>query len=537
MAGRGAGIEATTRGGLWAYNALVQNTAMRRAEAACVRGGWASTSSCGVGGGIGGGGARGKGSVAAGEAASAEGVDEADGGPSFGRNIRSLFRRSGFPSPSGRANEAVRHIRKDALGGLPAAAGAAAGVPELATAPTARGLKKKQYEQDMVYSHPQPMEGEEYFLQIRAFHLGRRIDFRRMAERYRSLPHALQRDSLILDLTNRDTLVPKAAGAVRGGERSSALPLEDAAMASPSSSSNDGGGSSGEADDGTIVVNMKSAHHTRPSYAVVYRYGSIVFFNVSDAARKEFLSEGATRAAAVTRGAQHGVLSKAINQRQKLENVRGNMANASFQDECIQATKEFCSGVKFPHCAEEYGVAVESQIDEDKWSEISGDYVAVKRFDLNSVRVIGSVLGQSVALDHYANDVDTMLHIFTQLNEDMERTGNFSMKKERLFQLVATNNTTLTDLVNNLKLLDRSDTAWNYERYSDLWEDLRKEFELEDRFETLEYKLNLVQHNVKFFLEILQNRKSDTLEWIIIILISGEILVSLWDIGTRLPGT
>ena len=102
---------------------------------------------------------------------------------------------------------------------------------------------------------------------------------------------------------------------------------------------------------------------------------------------------------------------------------------------------------------------------------------------------------------------------------------------------MATNNTTLTDLVNNLKLLDRSDTAWNYERYSDLWEDLRKEFELEDRFETLEYKLNLVQHNVKFFLEILQNRKSDTLEWIIIILISGEILVSLWDIGTRLPGT
>lgn len=39
-----------------------------------------------------------------------------------------------------------------------------------------------------------------------------------------------------------------------------------------------------------------------------------------------------------------------------------------------------------------------------------------------------------------------------------------------------------------------------------------------------------LQHNVRFFLEILQNRKSDTLEWIIILLITGEICVSLYDI-------
>lgn len=42
--------------------------------------------------------------------------------------------------------------------------------------------------------------------------------------------------------------------------------------------------------------------------------------------------------------------------------------------------------------------------------------------------------------------------------------------------------------------------------------------------------LRWLQHNVRFFLEILQNRKSDTLEWIIILLITGEICVSLYDI-------
>jgi uncharacterized Rmd1/YagE family protein len=39
-----------------------------------------------------------------------------------------------------------------------------------------------------------------------------------------------------------------------------------------------------------------------------------------------------------------------------------------------------------------------------------------------------------------------------------------------------------------------------------------------------------VQHNIRFLQEILQNRKSDFLEWLIIILISVEILISVYNI-------
>lgn len=37
----------------------------------------------------------------------------------------------------------------------------------------------------------------------------------------------------------------------------------------------------------------------------------------------------------------------------------------------------------------------------------------------------------------------------------------------------------------------------------------------------------------QYFLEILQNRKSDTLEWIIIILIGAEICLSLYDLFSK----
>lgn len=42
-------------------------------------------------------------------------------------------------------------------------------------------------------------------------------------------------------------------------------------------------------------------------------------------------------------------------------------------------------------------------------------------------------------------------------------------------------------------------------------------------------QLHLVSENVKYLLELMQNQRSDFLEWIIIILIAAEIMVSLFD--------
>merc|ERR1712216_830550 len=122
--------------------------------------------------------------------------------------------------------------------------------------------------------------------------------------------------------------------------------------------------------------------------------------------------------------------------------------------------------------------------------------------------------------------VDGMVEIFSKLNKSTESTGDLNISKKRLFSLVAENNNTLTELITKLGLLGRSDTAWQYAQYNIVWEGL---------FQDLDYKLNLIQTQVKFYLEILQNRKSDALEWIIIVLISLEICVSLYDMADKIP--
>jgi uncharacterized Rmd1/YagE family protein len=77
----------------------------------------------------------------------------------------------------------------------------------------------------------------------------------------------------------------------------------------------------------------------------------------------------------------------------------------------------------------------------------------------------------------------------------------------------------------------RSDIAWKDAKYGQIWEFLRDEFELTQSFANLDYKLKFVEHNVRFLQEILQNRKSATLEWLIIILISMEIAISFYNMS------
>jgi hypothetical protein len=51
---------------------------------------------------------------------------------------------------------------------------------------------------------------------------------------------------------------------------------------------------------------------------------------------------------------------------------------------------------------------------------------------------------------------------------------------------------------------------------------MRDEFLIDERFDDIEFKLNLIQQNTKFFLEVMHQNKTNLLEWIIIGLIALE---------------
>lgn len=164
------------------------------------------------------------------------------------------------------------------------------------------------------------------------------------------------------------------------------------------------------------------------------------------------------------------------------------------------------------------------------WMKGGLDYIVLKSLDTDGIRIISSVLGQSIALDHYIRQVDDMVEEFTEINRTMEKTGDFTMKRKKLFQLVGKANSNLADVIIRLGLFDRSEIAWKNANYAQILEYLREEYELNQRFGSLDFKLKFVEHNVHFLQEVLQNRRSNFLEWGVIILLAIEIVISLYEI-------
>ncbi|CAM0907422.1 unnamed protein product [Alopecurus aequalis] len=227
----------------------------------------------------------------------------------------------------------------------------------------------------------------------------------------------------------------------------------------------------------TGVIDESHCH-----YMVVFQYGSIVLFNVSD----------------------HEA------------------------DGYLKIVERHASGLLPEMRKDDYAIVEKPTL--ETWMEGGLDFIILKDLSIDGIRTIGSVLGQSIALDHYIRQVDGMVAEFTDINRGMEKTGTFTMEKKKLFQLVGKANSNLADVILKLGLFERSDIAWKNANYAQIWEFLRDEYELTQRFGNLDFKLKFVEHNIRFLQEILQNRKSDFLEWLIIILISVEILISVYNI-------
>ncbi|URE11633.1 hypothetical protein MUK42_24710 [Musa troglodytarum] len=217
-------------------------------------------------------------------------------------------------------------------------------------------------------------------------------------------------------------------------------------------------------------------------YMVVFHYGSTVLFNVSDHEAQGYL----------------------------------------------KIVEKNASGLLPEMRKDDYAVVVKPNL--ETWMQGGVDYIALKSLDIDGVRTVGSVLGQSIALDYYIRQVDGMVAEFTDINRGLEKAGTFTMKRRKLFQLVGKANSNLADVILKLGLFERSDIAWKNANYAQIWEYLRDEYELTQRFGNLDFKLKFVEHNIRFLQDILQNRTYVFLDGLIILLITVAILISVYNV-------
>ena len=159
--------------------------------------------------------------------------------------------------------------------------------------------------------------------------------------------------------------------------------------------------------------------------------------------------------------------------------------------------------------------------------DIVDGVLAVDHFGPTRAAVVALIVAQSAAMEYYERIIAELFSRTTALVDPLEKSGSVPMRTKRLHQFIGQAIATRSEVITVLTLLDKPDATWDDPALDRIYDDLRAEFDLSDRYATLTQKLTGVQEALELVLDVARDRRMWLLELFIGILIVFEVLLEL----------
>jgi required for meiotic nuclear division protein 1 len=157
--------------------------------------------------------------------------------------------------------------------------------------------------------------------------------------------------------------------------------------------------------------------------------------------------------------------------------------------------------------------------------EVTNEAIILKSASTLNLNIIALAVSQSVGLEHYEKRLETL---FIQSRRIVESIHTFSItRRSHLLQFAKKLALTRHDMVSNLLLLDKPNILWDDSEAEALYNRLAFILELYDRHEIALSKLSQIKDDVMLVMDLINHKKSEFLEWIIIVLIGVEIVMGI----------
>ena len=153
--------------------------------------------------------------------------------------------------------------------------------------------------------------------------------------------------------------------------------------------------------------------------------------------------------------------------------------------------------------------------------------LVVDRLGATRAAVVALIVAQSVAIETYERIVDDLFTRTRGLLERLERRGVVPMRTRLLHKFIGEAVGRRSEVLSTLHLLDKPDATWDDPAMDRIYDDLRAEFDLGDRFAALEAKLRAVQDALELLLGVARDRRLVWLEIAIVALICLEIVLTI----------
>ena len=157
-------------------------------------------------------------------------------------------------------------------------------------------------------------------------------------------------------------------------------------------------------------------------------------------------------------------------------------------------------------------------------NRISHNKIEIESDNPGILRMIMLNVSQSVSLDYYSFQTEKLLEATNSYTQLLERKGRLSISGNRLKKFIGRTLLLKNRIVENLYIFDSPPETWENEQLDKLNNELKKSFDLQERFRDVSEGLQIVKDNLELFKDILQYRNSSLLEWVVIVLIAIEVV-------------
>ncbi|MDZ4807965.1 MAG: RMD1 family protein [Bacteroidota bacterium] len=185
----------------------------------------------------------------------------------------------------------------------------------------------------------------------------------------------------------------------------------------------------------------------------------------------------------------------------------------------LERLHPYCKNYFTQHLSDEFDIETEARAINYGYNKIE-----IPASGIEEIRLIMLNASQSVALDHYNQQTSLLLEETNYHTQVLELRGKIDMGGVELKKYIGRTLNLKNKIAQHLYIFDSPEETWEDENLNKLDIGLKKTFDLQSRFRTIQEGLQIVKENLELFKDLLQYRNSVWLEWVIIILILVEVI-------------
>ena len=155
---------------------------------------------------------------------------------------------------------------------------------------------------------------------------------------------------------------------------------------------------------------------------------------------------------------------------------------------------------------------------------VAFDHIDISGDPPDRIRLVLLYLAQSVALNYFSSLASELLNTTREHTNALENKGKLAISGRNLRKYIGRVLNIKNRISENLYIFDIPETAWADESLDILNSDLKRMFDVQARYRSIHEQVDIIKENLDLFKDIMFQRQSHHMEWIIIILILIEVI-------------